>query len=437
MNFSTTFQSAFLQTMEARGFIHQQTNAKDLDKLLVSAEQSNKIIVSYIGFDCTAPSLHIGSMLQIMSLRHFQKSGHKPIILLGGGTTKIGDPSGKDESRQLLDAATINANKQSIKENFTNLLEFEENFTPNNNKALLLDNASWIDNLNYPQFLREIGRHFSVNKMLTMDSVKLRLDREGAHLSFLEFNYMVLQAYDFVVLNKKYNCQLQMGGSDQWGNIVMGIDLHHHINAADNLQLSPIFGLTTPLITTSSGEKMGKTAKGAVWLNADMYSPYDYWQFWRNCEDEDVIRFLKLFTELPLSEIAELAKLSGAELNEAKKILATEATSLLHGEKAAKLALKTAEEVFEQKQASSKLPEFIINQSQLETGIAAYKLFVACGLEESGKKARNLIRGGGARINDKKITDEMQLITNNDLNDNKIIKLSAGKKKHMLIKIEP
>lgn len=431
------FASRFLQTLHERGFIHQQTNAEGLDQYLAECEKGGKPGVAYIGFDCTAKSLHVGSLLQIMALRWFQQCGHKPIVLLGGGTTKIGDPSGKDESRKMLSDDDIEANKQAIKKNFENFLTFEDQFDASNSHAVLVDNAEWIDNLNYPKFLREVGRHFSVNRMLTMDSVRLRLERES-HLSFLEFNYMILQSYDFTVLNNNYGCRLQIGGSDQYGNIVMGTGLNRSLvaeaNPGNQESADGLFGLTTPLITTSSGAKMGKTADGAVWLNGDMLSSYDYWQFWRNTEDADVGRFLRFFTDLPLEKITELESLEGAEINEAKKALATETTALLHGSQSARDALTTAEQTFEQGKLGEHLPEVAISKADLEAGVAAFKLFLEAGLAGSGKEARNLIRGGGARVNDEKVADENQQISMLDITEHGVIKLSAGKKKHVLVK---
>ncbi len=426
------FQSKYLSTLAERGFIHQQTDAEALDKLLVEGEQTSIPVVAYIGFDCTAESLHVGSLLQIMALRWFQQCGHKPIVLIGGGTTKIGDPSGKDESRKLLDDAAIDANKKGIRKNFLPFLAMEEKFDASTTNAVMVDNAEWIDKLNYPQFLREVGRHFSVNRMLTMDSVKLRLERDQ-HLSFLEFNYMILQSYDFTVLNKKYGCCMQIGGSDQWGNITMGTDLGHKLREDDNNK-KPFFGLTTPLITTSSGAKMGKTAAGAVWLNAEMLSPYDYWQFWRNTEDADVGRFLKFFTDLPMEEISRLEALEGAGINEAKKVLATEATRLLHGDAAANDAKRTAEETFELGRLSESLPEISLPKSELEAGIPAFKLFQQAGLAGSGGEARRLIQGGGAKVNDEPVKEDSQKISLLDMTEHGAIKLSAGKKKHVLVR---
>ena len=421
-----TYQSQFLTILEERGFIHQQTDASGLDAYLAEHEKKGTSGVAYIGFDCTAKSLHVGSLLQIMCLRWFQQCGHKPIILLGGGTTKIGDPSGKDESRKLLGDDDIEANKQGIRQNFESFIDWD--------KAELVDNADWIDTLNYPKFLREVGRHFSVNRMLSMDSVSLRLERDQ-ELSFLEFNYMIFQSYDFHVLANEKKCILQIGGSDQWGNIVMGTDLHRRLDAADDKETTKLFGLTTPLITTASGAKMGKTASGAIWLNGEMLSPYDYWQFWRNTEDADVGRFLRFFTDLPMEEMTRLEALEGAEINEAKKVLANEATAMLHGEEAAKLAAETAQKTFEQGTVGEDLPEITLSPEELSQGIPAFKLWQMARLASSGKEARNLIKGGGARLNDEKIESETQLITQASLNAEGYAKISAGKKKHAILRL--
>jgi tyrosyl-tRNA synthetase len=404
----------FLNVLTERGFVHQCTDDAALDTLLL-----DQVVPAYIGFDCTAPSLHVGSLLQIMALRWLQKTGHKPIILMGGGTTKVGDPSGKDESRQLLDEAAINKNMDGIKTVFEKYIKFGDGPTD----AIMVNNAEWLDGLNYIEFLRDYGRHFSVNRMMSMESVKLRLDREH-HLSFLEFNYMILQAYDFVELNKNHSCRLQIGGSDQWGNIVNGIELQRRVEGQE------VFGLTTPLITTSSGAKMGKTAQGAVWLNADMYSSYDYWQFWRNTEDADVGRFLRFFTELPTDEIERLENLEGAAINEAKIVLANEATKLCHGEDEANKAFDAAQKVFEQGGVSADLPTVEIPSSEFAAGFKAYELFVRAGLEDSNGKARKLIQQGGAKIDDEKVTDENAVISQ----PTESVKLSAGKKRHILVK---
>ena len=412
-------KSAFLKTVTERGFVHQCTDTAALDAAL--SERSPK--TCYIGFDCTADSLHVGSLLPIMLLRWFQKSGHKPIVLMGGGTTKVGDPSGKDESRQLITEETIAANKAGIQGVFEKFLTFGDGPTD----AVIVDNADWLDELDYIPFLRDYGRHFSVNRMLSFESVKLRLDREQP-LSFLEFNYMILQAYDFIELNRRHNCILQMGGSDQWGNIVNGVELARRVDTAQ------VFGLTSPLITTASGAKMGKTADGAVWLNADRVSPYDYWQFWRNTADADVGRFLRLFTDLPLEETQRLEALQDAEINDAKKILATEATAMCHGRAAAEEAANTAAETFEQGQSAEGLPTVEIPAAELAEGIAAFALFARAGLANSNGEARRLIRGGGARLNDEKIGDENANVSAADADGDGVIKLSAGKKRHVLIR---
>jgi tyrosyl-tRNA synthetase len=412
-------KSAFLKTVTARGFVHQCTDTEALDAAL--SEGTPKIC--YIGFDCTADSLHVGSLLPIMLLRWFQKSGHKPIVLMGGGTTKVGDPSGKDEARQLITEETIAANKAGIQGVFEKFLTFGDGPTD----AIMVDNADWLDELSYIPFLRDYGRHFSVNRMLGFESVKLRLDREQP-LSFLEFNYMILQAYDFMELNRRHGCILQMGGSDQWGNIVNGVELTRRVDSAQ------VFGLTSPLITTASGAKMGKTADGAVWLNADRVSPYDYWQFWRNTADADVGRFLRLFTDLSLEETQRLESLQDAEINDAKKILATEATAMCHGRAAAEEAANTAAETFEQGQSAEGLPTVEVPAAELADGIAAFALFARAGLANSNGEARRLIRGGGARLNDQKIADENDNVSASDADGDGVIKLSAGKKRHVLIR---
>jgi len=414
----TEFRSDFLKLMAARGQIHQVTDEAGLDALM-----QKERLTAYIGFDCTAPSLHVGSLVQIMTLRRLQQTGHKPIVLMGGGTTKVGDPSGKDDMRQLLTAETIQSNKQSILHVFERFLKFGDGPTD----AIMVDNAEWLDKLEYIDFLRDIGRHFSINRMLTMDSVKLRLDRDQP-LSFLEFNYMILQAYDFVELFRRYGCRLQAGGSDQWGNIVSGIDLGRRLTDAE------LFGVTSPLITTSSGAKMGKTAAGAVWLNADLRSPYEYWQFWRNTEDGDVGRFLRLFTELPGDEIARLEKLEGAELNEAKKILATEATMLCHGREAALEAAETARRTFEEGGLATGLPTFEIERQKLQAGVPVTTLAYLAGLTSSASEARRFIQNGGLKLNDVTVTDVRASATLAELTPEGVIKLSVGKKSHMLIK---
>jgi tyrosyl-tRNA synthetase len=411
-------RSAFLAAAEERGYIHQCTDRAALEAALAQGP-----LTAYIGFDCTADSLHVGSLLQIMLLRLWQKTGNKPIVLMGGGTTKVGDPSGKDESRKLLTDAEIEANMAGIRRIFDRFLAFGDGKTD----ALMANNALWLDALSYIPFLRDFGRHFSVNRMLSQDSVKLRLEREQP-LSFLEFNYMVLQAYDFVELNRRHRCSVQMGGSDQWGNIVTGVELGRRV---DN---SALFGVTSPLITTASGAKMGKTAAGAVWLNDERLSAYDYWQFWRNTEDADVGRFLKLFTELPLAEIARLEKLAGSDINEAKIVLANEATTLCHGQEAATTAAETARRVFAEGGIGEDLPVIEVSHALLEQGQAAINLFHQAGLAASVGEVRRLFRGNGARINDQPVSDEKRLLTAADLNSDGVIKLSAGRKRHALIK---
>ena len=414
----SAYKSDFLQVLATRGFIHQISEAESLD-----AKARAHPITAYVGFDATAPSLHIGNLLTIMMLRWLQKTGHRPIALIGGGTSKIGDPSGKDASRTLLTSEQIDANIASIGRVFSRFLDFRAG-------AITANNADWLDQLHYIPFLRDVGRHFTINKMLTFDSVKLRLEREQA-LTFLEFNYMILQAYDFVELYKRHGCILQMGGSDQWGNIISGIDLGRRLLDAE------LFALTTPLLTTSSGAKMGKTETGAVWLNADMMSPYDYWQFWRNCEDGDVGRLLKLFTELPLAEIERLTALKGQELNEAKKILATEAAALLHGREAAERAVETARRTFEEKAVADTLPTVEIPRARIEAGLSVLAGFVEAGLVSSNGEARRQIKGGGLKVNDVAVTDEKRKLTVRDLSQQGVIKLSLGKKRHVLLKPIP
>jgi len=411
--------SEFLRTLQDRGFIHQCTDFATLDERATKGP-----IVAYIGFDCTADSLHVGSLLPIMMLRWLQKTGHKPIVLMGGGTTKIGDPSGKDEARQLLTDEVIANNMAGIKRIFGRYLTFGDGPTD----AVMANNADWLDELKYIPLLRDIGRHFTINRMMSFESVKLRLDREQP-LTFLEFNYMILQAYDFVELKRRYGCTLQMGGSDQWGNIVNGVELGRRTDGAD------LFGLTTPLLTTSSGAKMGKTAAGAVWLTADKLSSYDFWQYWRNTEDADVGRFLRLYTELPLDEVARLESLQGAEINEAKKILANEVTKLAHGEEAALEAAETARRAFEEGAAAEGLPSIEVARADLEAGLPVVDLLVSAGLAASKGEARRLIKGGGAKLNDGPIADETAKATVADLNADGVVKLSAGKKRHALVKV--
>ena len=416
----STYKSDFLNVLASRGFIHQVSEPEALD-----ARACASAITAYIGFDCTAPSLHVGSLLQIMMMYWLQQTGHRPIALMGGGTTRVGDPSGKDESRKILTEDDINRNLAGIRAVFAKFLRFGDK--PGD--AVMANNADWLNSLNYVDFLRDIGRHFSVNRMLSFDSVKLRLERQQ-ELSFLEFNYMILQAYDFVELNRRHGCILQMGGSDQWGNIVNGIDLGRR---ALNVQL---FALTSPLITTSSGAKMGKTAAGAVWLDPDMLSPYDYWQYWRNTEDGDVVRFLKLFTVLPLDEIGRLAALEGQEINEAKKVLATEATAMLHGRAAADAAADTARRTFEDGTLAQTLPSVAIARAELDQGLGALSAFVRAGLVASNGEARRQIKGGGLKVNDETVTDEKMMLTSRDLTPEGVIKLSLGKKRHILLKPE-
>jgi tyrosyl-tRNA synthetase len=411
--------STFLEEAADRGFIFQCTDTEALAAAMRAAP-----VTAYIGFDCTADSLHVGSLVQIMILRLLQKHGHKPLVLLGGGTTRIGDPSGKDESRQLLTDEIIAANMAGIRRCFTPFLRFGDGASD----AMLANNADWLDTLGYIPLLREVGVHFTINRMLSFDSVKLRLDREQP-LTFLEFNYMILQSYDFRELSRRHNVSLQIGGSDQWGNIVAGMELTRRTDAR------AVFGLTTPLIATASGAKMGKTAQGAVWLTADRVSAYDYWQFWRNTEDGDVGRFLRLFTDLPLDEIARLEALGGAEINEAKKVLATEATALAHGLEQAALAAETARQAFEEGEAAATLPTVTVPASDLAAGIPAFRLFALAGLAASNADARRLIRGGGARVNDVVVTEEAVAVTTEALRDG-AIKLSAGRKQHRLVKTE-
>ena len=413
----TVFKSDFLRVLQERGFIHQLSDAEGLDALAAKGEA-----IAYVGYDCTAPSLHIGHLLSIMMLHWFQKTGNKPIALMGGGTTRVGDPSGRDETRKLLTYEQIDANKESIKGTFSKFISFGDG----KKDAVMADNAEWLAKLNYIEMLREVGRYFSINRMLTMDSVRMRLEREQ-ELSFIEFNYMILQSYDYVELAKRYGCNLQMGGSDQWGNIVNGIDLGRRMGTHQ------LYALTCPLLTTASGAKMGKTAAGAVWLNADLLSPYDYWQYWRNTEDADVGRFLKLFTLLPLDEVARLSALQGQEINEAKKILATEATALIHGRDNAVAASETARQTFEEGSIADNLPTVEIPQAEF-AGIGVVAAFVRAGLVASNGEARRQIKGGGLRVNDTVVTDEKQTLTSADMTQNGAIKLSMGKKRHVLLK---
>ena len=411
-------QSEYLREATERGFIHQCTDLDALDQKVMENR-----VAGYIGFDCTADSLHIGSLVQIMSLRLLQKHGHQPVVVMGGGTTRIGDPSGKDEARLLLTDQKIAENMAGIKRAFDRFLSFGNGL----NDTLMVNNADWLDKLSYIDLLREAGPHFTINRMLTFDSVRLRLDREQP-MTFLEFNYMILQSYDFRELNRRHGVTLQMGGSDQWGNIVCGIELTRRTDGAQ------LFGLTSPLIATASGAKMGKTAKGAVWLNEDRLSPYDYWQFWRNTEDADVGRFLRLFTDLPLAEIARLERLEGAEVNDAKKLLATEATALAHGRDAAEQAADTGRRAFEDGEAADNLPTITVSAAALADGIPAVRLFVESGLASSNGEARRLFKQGGGSVNNAVITEETRVITPEDL-VNGAIKLSAGKKQHRLVRI--
>lgn len=413
-----SYRSDFLRVMQERGFIHQISDEAGLDDMF-----RTQTVTGYIGFDCTAPSLHAGSLIQIMMLHWMQQTGHRPIALMGGGTTMIGDPSFKDEARKILTPATIEENLTGIRRVFDNYLDFGDGASD----ALMVNNADWLLNLNYIEFLRDVGQHFSVNRMLTFDSVKLRLDRDQS-LSFLEFNYMILQAYDFVELYRRFGCTLQMGGSDQWGNIVNGIDLGHRL---ENKQF---YALTTPLLTSSSGAKMGKTASGAVWLNPDMLSPYDFWQYWRNAEDADVGRFLKLYTKLPMDEIARLEALDGAEINEAKKVLATEVTALAHGRKKASEAAETAKKTFEEGRLSESLPTVTIDPAELETGIGVLSLYVRAGLAASNGEVRRHIKAGALRINDAVLDDERRVVSSADLAGEGVLKLSLGKKRHILVR---
>ena len=412
------YKSDFISKLVERQYLHQCTDIEALD-----AKAAGGPVTAYIGFDCTAPSLHVGSLVPIMLLRLFQQTGHKPIVLMGGGTTKVGDPSGKDDQRKLLDDAAIAANMAGIKSVFEKFLTFGDGPTD----AVMVNNADWLENLNYVSFLRDYGRHFTINRMLSFDSVKLRLDREQP-LTFLEFNYMILQAYDFLELANRHSVSLQMGGSDQWGNIINGVELGRRVAEKQ------LYGLTTPLLTTASGAKMGKTVDGAIWLNEDALSAYDYWQYWRNCEDADVGRFLRLFTEMPIEEIERLEKLEGAEINDAKKTLADEATQLCRGDKAAELARSTAETTFEQGGMGEDLPSVDIARAELDAGIGVLAAFTMAGLSTSNGEARRLIRGGGAKVNDQAVSDEKATISSEQINSDGVIKLSAGKKRHALIK---
>lgn len=413
-----TYKSDFLRTLESRGFLYQLSDAEALDKKLCEGP-----VTGYIGFDATAKSLHVGNLVQIMLLYWLQKTGNKPLVLMGGGTSMVGDPSGKDEMRQMMTPEIIEGNKASIREIFDGLLEFGEGSTD----ATMLDNAEWLMKLNYVDFLREVGSKISINQMLTRESVKQRLDREQS-LSFLEFNYMILQGYDFAELNRRYGCTLQMGGSDQWGNIISGVDLARKLNGAE------CYAVTTPLITKSDGSKMGKSVSGAVWLKPDMFSVYDYWQFWRNTGDADVTRFARMFTTMDLDEIARWEGLEGGEMNEAKKILATAATALIHGQDAADAAAETARQTFEQGAIDLSLPTVEVSTAELNAGIGMLNAAVLAGLAGSNGEARRLIKSGALKLNDAKVDDERGTVSETDLLAEGVIKLSAGKKRHVLIK---
>ncbi|WP_274423971.1 tyrosine--tRNA ligase [Chelativorans sp. YIM 93263] len=414
------FKSDFLRVLSERGFIHQTSDDAGLDEIF-----SRETVTAYAGFDPTAASLHVGHLTLIMMLYWLQQTGHKPIVLMGGGTGMIGDPSFKDEARKLMTPDVINENVSKLKTSFTRYLEFGDG--PRD--AAMVDNAEWLLQLNYVQFLRDVGRHFSVNRMLSFDSVKTRLDRDQS-LSFLEFNYMILQAYDFVELYRRYGCTVQMGGSDQWGNIVNGIDLGRRMDEAE------LFALTLPLLTTSSGAKMGKTASGAVWLSEEMLSSYDFWQYWRNTEDADVGRFLRLYTTLPMDEIARLESLDGSEINEAKKVLATEVTAMLHGREAAETAAETARKTFEEGALAESLPTVSVNRSELAEGVGLLSLFVTAGLTTSNGETRRHVRGGAVRVNDETVSDDRRRVTEEDLTSDGVVKLSLGKKKHVLVRPE-
>ena len=414
------YKSDFLAALDERGFIHQCSDFAGLDALAAQGKA-----IGYIGFDCTAPSFHVGNLIVLMMLRWLQETGNKPIVLMGGGTTRVGDPSGKDESRRILPIEQIDANKTSMQRACAKLMTFGAGRTD----AIMLDNAEWLTKLNWIEMLRDVGRHFSVNRMLSLESVKSRLDREQ-ELSFIEFNYQVLQAYDFTVLARTHGCNLQMGGSDQWGNIVTGIDLGRRLGTHQ------LYALTTPLLTTSSGAKMGKSVAGAVWLNEDMLSAYDFWQYWRNVEDADVGRFLKLYTMMPIAEIARLAALGGSEINEAKKVLATEVTAMLHGRDKAEAAAATAAKTFEEGTLAEGLPSVVIPKAELEAGLGVLTAFVKAGLVKTNGEARRQILGGGLRVNDTAVSDEKARITAADLTGDGVIKLSLGRKRHVLLKAE-
>ncbi|WP_426228323.1 tyrosine--tRNA ligase [Pararhizobium sp. DWP3-4] len=412
------FKSDFLHTLHERGFIHQTSDNAGLDALF-----NKETVTAYVGYDATATSLHIGNLISATMLYWLQETGHRPIALMGGGTSMVGDPSFRDEQRKLLTPEAIDVNIEGIKRIFSRILRFGDGPTD----AFIVNNAEWLLKLNYVEFLRDVGRHFSVNRMLSFDSVKLRLDREQS-LSFLEFNYMIMQGYDFVELNRRHGCLLQMGGSDQWGNIINGVDLGHRMGTPQ------MYALTTPLLTTSSGAKMGKSATGAVWLNEDVYSPYDFWQYWRNTEDADVGRFLKIFTRLPMDEIARLVALGGSEINEAKKILATEATAIVHGREAAERSAETAKQTFEEGALAANLPSIDVPTAELQAGVGVLALFVRAGLAESNGKVRQFLKDGAVRVNDKAVSDDRQVIGTGDVTADGVIKLSLGKKKHILVR---
>ena len=414
----SAYKSELMQILTERGFIHQCSDSEGLDRRFAT-----ETVTGYIGFDATAKSLHVGSLMQIMMLRWMQKTGHRPLALMGGGTTRIGDPSFKDEARKLLTDEMIDENLAGIRKVFANYIDFERAELP----AIMANNAEWLNGLQYIDFLRDVGRHFSVNRMLSFDSVKTRLDREQS-LSFLEFNYMILQAYDFVELNQRTGCRLQMGGSDQWGNIINGIDLGHRMGTPQ------LYALTSPLLTTSSGAKMGKSASGAVWLNKDLLPVYDFWQYWRNTEDADVVRFAKLFTTLPMDEIARIAALGGSEINEAKKILATEVTAILHGRAAAEEAAETARKTFEEGALAENLPSIEVPTSELDAGLGVLSLIVRAGLAGSNGEARRHVQGGAVKINDVSVSDERQTVGSGEVTGDGVIKLSVGKKKHVLVR---
>ena len=416
----TAFKSDFLRTLDERGLIHQVSDPEGLDALCRQGTQT-----AYVGYDATATSIHIGNLISLTMLHWFQETGHRPITLMGGGTTMVGDPSFRDDQRKLLSIEEIDKNIASIKRVFSRILRYGDRPTD----AMMANNADWLLKLNYVEFLRDVGRHFSVNRMLSFDSVKLRLDREQS-LSFLEFNYMIMQGYDFTELNRRHGCRLQMGGSDQWGNIINGVDLSHRMGGPQ------LYCLTTPLLTTASGAKMGKTANGAVWLNGDVFSPYEFWQYFRNTEDADVGRFLKIFTRLPLDEIAKLAARGGAEINEAKKVLATEATAIVHGREAAEAAAETARKTFEEGALAADLPSVAVARAEFDAGLGVLTAFVKAGLVPSTGEARRQVKAGGLRVNDAVVTDERATLSGSDLGGEGAVKLSFGKKKHVLLRPE-